>query len=184
MLFFLEVILYLFVLSLGISKVGINIFGGIFGIISLMYLSKKSLLKKYIKESREGYFFLLIFTGGILLNLLSLGGLKSSGAYIGKTLYFLLIPGLTLFLKKDKIRDRSIYILIFSIFIGIVKSVYNFREIYDFKYSGEIRVDSFFPEMRWGSVLMFVMLFILPKLFDKILGKRVRIILKLISSTI
>jgi O-antigen ligase len=174
-MFFLKIILYLFILSLGISKSGINIFGGIFAIASIMFLIKEKKMKKYMNYPKENEIFLLIFILGIFLNLISLGGIESTGRYIYKNFYFLMIPGLNFFFKEKETRDRAIYILLGSFSLGIIKSIYNFKSLYNFQYSNQIRVDSFYDIGRWGAISMFILLFTLPKIFDKKLKNKIRL---------
>lgn len=181
-MFFLKIVLYLFILSLGISKVGINIFGGIFSIASIIFLIKEKKIKKYLNYPKENQIFLLIFILGIFLNLISSGGVESMGRYIYKNFYFLMIPGLSFFFKEEETRDKAIYILLGSFFLGVIKSIYNFKSLYNFEYSDHIRVDSFYDIGRWGAILMFILLFTLPKIFDKKLKNKIRLSLGVLWS--
>ena len=138
------------------------------------------MLKKYVKKSSGGYFFLVIFIVGVLLNAASLGGVKSAVNYLSRNFYFLFIPGLSFIFEKNKTREKMEYILIASLFLGVIKSIYNFKVNYNFEYNKFLRLESFFSIMRWGSVLMFVMLFLLPKLFDKKIDVKIKIILRII----
>lgn len=149
----------LYILSLFISKFGISLFGGILAIYSIYYFFKNDKPKDFILP-----FFILVL--GLILQCFSLGGLKSFRIFSYKN-YFLLILPLVPILLKDIKENYIINTIATSIFIGILKSFYNFYKDYNLQYSSSIRVDSFFDIMRWGIILVMGLLIILPYLDKK-----------------
>lgn len=149
----------LYILSLFISKFGISLFGGILAIYSIYYFFKNDKPKDFILP-----FFILIL--GLILQCFSLGGFKSLIIFSYKNYFLLILPLIPILLKDIK----KIYIvntIAFSLFIGILKSFYNFYKDYNLQYSSSIRVDSFFDIMRWGIILVMGLLIILPYLNKK-----------------
>lgn len=149
----------LYILSLFISKFGISLFGGILAIYSIYYFFKNDKPKDFILP-----FFILVL--GLILQCFSLGGLKSFRIFSYKN-YFLLILPLVPILLKDIKENYIINTIATSLFIGILKSFYNFYKDYNLQYSSSIRVDSFFDIMRWGIILVMGLLIILPYLNKK-----------------
>lgn len=149
----------LYILSLFISKFGISLFGGILAIYSIYYFFKNDKPKDFILP-----FFILVL--GLILQCFSLGGLKSFRIFSYKN-YFLLILPLVPILLKDIKENYIINTIATSLFIGILKSFYNFYKDYNLQYSSSIRVDSFFDIMRWGIILVMGLLIILPYLDKK-----------------
>ena len=149
----------LYILSLFISKFGISLFGGILAIYSIYYFFKNDKPKDFILP-----FFILVL--GLILQCFSLGGLKSFRIFAYKN-YFLLILPLVPILLKDIKENYIINTIATSLFIGILKSFYNFYKDYNLQYSSSIRVDSFFDIMRWGIILVMGLLIIIPYLDKK-----------------
>ena len=149
----------LYILSLFISKFGISLFGGILAIYSIYYFFKNDKPKDFILP-----FFILIL--GLILQCFSLGGFKSFIIFSYKN-YFLLILPLVPILLKDIKENYIVNTVASSLFIGILKSFYNFYKNYNLQYSSSIRVDSFFDIMRWGIILVMGLLIILPYLNKK-----------------
>lgn len=149
----------LYILSLFISKFGISLFGGILAIYSIYYFFKNDKPKDFILP-----FFILIL--GLILQYFSLGGFKSFIIFSYKN-YFLLILPLVPILLKDIKENYIVNTVASSLFIGILKSFYNFYKDYNLQYSSSIRVDSFFDIMRWGIILVMGLLIILPYLNKK-----------------
>ena len=149
----------LYILSLFISKFGISLFGGILAIYSIYYFFKNDKPKDFILP-----FFILVL--GLILQCFSLGGLKSFRIFSYKN-YFLLILPLVPILLKDIKENYIINTIATSLFIGILKSFYNFYKDYNLQYSSSIRVDSFFDIMRWGIILVMGLLIIIPYLDKK-----------------
>jgi len=149
----------LYILSLFISKFGISLFGGILAIYSIYYFFKNDKPKDFILP-----FFILIL--GLILQCFSLGGFKSFIIFSYKN-YFLLILPLVPILLKDIKENYIVNTVASSLFIGILKSFYNFYKDYNLQYSSSIRVDSFFDIMRWGIILVMGLLIILPYLNKK-----------------
>ena len=152
-------IVFLYILSLFISKFGISLFGGIIAIYSIYYFFKNNKSKDFILP-----FFIFIF--GLTLQFFSLGGAKSFRVFSYKN-YFLLILPLVPILLKDIKENYIVNTVASSLFIGILKSFYNFYKDYNLQYSSSIRVDSFFDIMRWGIILVMGLLIILPYLNKK-----------------
>lgn len=152
-------IIFLYILSLFISKFGISLFGGILAIYSIYYFFKNNKSKDFILP-----FFILIL--GLILQCFSLGGFKSFIIFSYKN-YFLLILPLVPILLKDIKENYIVNTVASSLFIGILKSFYNFYKDYNLQYSSSIRVDSFFDIMRWGIILVMGLLIILPYLNKK-----------------
>lgn len=152
-------IIFLYILSLFISKFGISLFGGILAIYSIYYFFKNDKPKDFILP-----FFILIL--GLILQCFSLGGFKSFIIFSYKN-YFLLILPLVPILLKDIKENYIVNTVASSLFIGILKSFYNFYKDYNLQYSSSIRVDSFFDIMRWGIILVMGLLIILPYLNKK-----------------
>ena len=149
----------LYILNLFISKFGISLFGGILAIYSIYYFFKNDKPKDFILP-----FFILIL--GLILQCFSLGGFKSFIIFSYKN-YFLLILPLVPILLKDIKENYIVNTVASSLFIGILKSFYNFYKDYNLQYSSSIRVDSFFDIMRWGIILVMGLLIILPYLNKK-----------------
>ena len=149
----------LYILSLFISKFGISLFGGILAIYSIYYFFKNDKPKDFILP-----FFILIL--GLILQCFSLGGFKSFIIFSYKN-YFLLILPLVPILLKDIKENYIVNTVASSLFIGSLKSFYNFYKDYNLQYSSSIRVDSFFDIMRWGIILVMGLLIILPYLDKK-----------------
>lgn len=149
----------LYILSLFISKFGISLFGGILAIYSIYYFFKNDKPKDFILP-----FFILIL--GLILQCFSLGGFKSFIIFSYKN-YFLLILPLVPILLKDIKENYIVNTVASSLFIGILKSFYNFYKDYNLQYSSSIRVDSFFDIIRWGIILVMGLLIILPYLNKK-----------------
>ena len=149
----------LYILSLFISKFGISLFGGILAIYSIYYFFKNDKPKDFILP-----FSILVL--GLILQCFSLGGLKSFRIFSYKN-YFLLILPLVPILLKDIKENYIINTIATSLFIGILKSFYNFYKDYNLQYSSSIRVDSFFDIMRWGIILVMGLLIIIPYLDKK-----------------
>jgi putative O antigen ligase len=149
----------LYILSLFISKFGISLFGGILAIYSIYYFFKNDKPEDFILP-----FFILIL--GLILQCFSLGGFKSFIIFSYKN-YFLLILPLVPILLKDIKENYIVNTVASSLFIGILKSFYNFYKDYNLQYSSSIRVDSFFDIMRWGIILVMGLLIILPYLNKK-----------------
>ena len=149
----------LYILSLFISQFGISLFGGILAIYSIYYFFKNDKPKDFILP-----FFILIL--GLILQCFSLGGFKSFIIFSYKN-YFLLILPLVPILLKDIKENYIVNTVASSLFIGILKSFYNFYKDYNLQYSSSIRVDSFFDIMRWGIILVMGLLIILPYLNKK-----------------
>lgn len=152
-------IIFLYILSLFISKFGISLFGGILAIYSIYYFFKNNKSKDFILP-----FSIFIF--GLTMQFFSLGGARSFRVFSYKNYFLLILPLIPILLKDIK----KIYIvntIAFSLFIGILKSFYNFYKDYNLQYSSSIRVDSFFDIMRWGIILVMGLLIILPYLNKK-----------------
>ena len=156
-----EYILYLFLISLCCFKGMINTFGGLFvltsGILIYKIPNKKEFFKKYKME--------LIFTGiyflGIIFEWFSIDNAKAY-KFLYKNFYFLMAPGILYFFEKEEIRKKAVYLISFSLFIGIIESFRQFAVIHKYIYNSTIRVESFFDCMRWGSALQMALLLILP----------------------
>ena len=149
----------LYILSLFISKFGISLFGGILAIYSIYYFFKNDKPKDFILP-----FFILIL--GLILQCFSLGGFKSFIIFSYKNYFLLILPLLPILLKDIK-ENYIVNTVASSLFIGILKSFYNFYKDYNLQYSSSIRVDSFFDIMRWGIILVMGLLIILPYLNKK-----------------
>lgn len=161
----LTLLIFLYTASLNISKFGISFFGGILSLISIFYYFSKDELSKEDKILYNLSFG--IFTLGIIFQLFSLGGIKSSLVFTYKNYFLVLFPFLIFFIDKNKLSNLVYKLLEISLFIGILKSYHNFYKIYNLKYTEYIRVDSFFDIMRWGIVLVTGLLLILPRLSKK-----------------
>lgn len=159
-----EYILYIFLISVCCFKGLINSFGGLFVLTSGILIYKLPNRKEFFQK----YKYELIFTGiyliGCILEIFSVDGLSKSYKFLYKNFYFLMIPGLLYFYEKEKIRKRAVYLICFSLLIGILESFRQFYTIYGLRYESWIRVESFFDIMRWGSALQMVLLLILPML--------------------
>ena len=159
-----EYILYIFLISVCCFKGLINSFGGLFFLTSGILIYKLPNRKEFFQK----YKYELIFTGiyfiGCILEIFSVDGISKSYKFLYKNFYFLMIPGLLYFYEKEKIRKRVIYLICFSLLIGILESFRQFYTIYGLHYESWIRVESFFDIMRWGSALQMVLLLILPML--------------------
>lgn len=159
-----EYILYVFLISVCCFKGVINSFGGLFVLTSGISIYKLPNRKEFFQK----YKYELIFTGiyliGCILEIFSIDGISKSYKFLYKNFYFLMIPGLLYFYEKEKIRKRVIYLICFSLLIGIFESFRQFYIIYGLRYESWIRVESFFDTGRWGSTLKMVLLLILPML--------------------
>ncbi|NME35792.1 MULTISPECIES: O-antigen ligase [Fusobacterium] len=163
-----EYILYLYLICLCFSKGVINGAGGLFVFTSGALIYKLPNRKEFFKKYKYELVFTGIFMLGAFLEMLSVDGVGKSYKFFYKNFYFLMIPGLLYFFEKEEIRKRAFYLIIFSLFIGIIESFRQFKVIYGMKYQSWIRVESFFDIGRWGSTLQMVLLLILPSLRKKI----------------
>lgn len=159
-----EAILFMFVLSLPISKAGINLFGALFVLLTLGEFFIKRNKKEIIEFYREnrlilGFFFLFFL--GIIVSILSDGGLISMKKYITKHLYFLMIPGFITYIS-DKNRKILIYIFCTGLLIGIFKSFEVFYNEFGKVFEPWVRVHSFYDVGRWGAILLFSLVMIIP----------------------
>lgn len=164
-----EAILFMFVLSLPISKAGINLFGALFVLLTLGEFFIKRNKKEIIEFYREnrlilGFFFLFFL--GIIVSILSDGGLISIKKYITKHLYFLMIPGFITYIS-DKNRKVLIYIFCTGLLIGIFKSFEVFYNEFGKVFEPWVRVHSFYDVGRWGAILLFSLVMIIPFLFSE-----------------
>lgn len=155
-----DFIVLLYVFSLIISKFGITLFGGVLAIFSIIFIVKT-------KEINKHSFFFFLFLLGIATQMFSVGGIKSTINFIYKNLYLLISSFLIFYLNKRENFQNLLKIIEVSLFIGILKSFYNFYKIFNLTYTSNIRVDSFFDIMRWGIVLVMSLLLILPNLYKK-----------------
>lgn len=156
----IDIILLLYAFSLIISKFGISLFGGILAIFSIIYIIKNKEKNKY-----NLFFFLFLF--GVITQFFSIGGIKSSINFIYKNLFLLITPFVIKYLDEEEISKSFLKVIEVSLFIGILKSFYNFYKVYNLTYTSAIRVDSFFDIGRWGIVLVMSLLLILPNLYKK-----------------
>lgn len=160
----LEYILYMFLIVICCFKGGINFFGGLFVLTSGILIYKLPNRKEFFQKYRYELIFTGIYLIGCILEIFSVDGISKSYKFLYKNFYFLMIPGLLYFYEKEKIRKRVIYLICFSLLIGIFESFRQFYIIYGLCYESWIRVESFFDIMRWGSALQMVLLLILPML--------------------
>lgn len=158
---YVSCVFILYAASLCVSKFGISFFGAILAFLGLFYfLTAKD-------KNKDNYIIFVLYFLGIALQFLSLGGAKSALFFISKN-YFLLILIFSLyFLEKYDIGGLLIRAVEIGLFIGILKSFYNFYTAFGFTFGGGIRVESFFAVMRWGIVLTMGLLLILPNLYKK-----------------
>lgn len=156
----IDFIVLLYTFSLIISKFGITLFGGILAIFSIIFIFKN-------KEKNKYSLFFFLFLLGIVTQIFSVGGIKSTINFAYKNLYLIIPPFLINYLNRKKVSQNLLKVIEVSLFIGILKSFYNFYKIYDFTYTSNIRVDSFFDIGRWGIVLVMSLLLILPNLYKK-----------------
>lgn len=162
-----EYILYLFLISLCCFKGMINTFGGLFVLTSGVLIYKLPDRKEFFKKYKQELIFTGIFLLGVILECFSIEGSKAY-KFLYKNFYFLMIPGFLYFFEKEEIRKKAIYLISFSLLIGIVESFRQFVVIHKYSYNAGTRVESFFDIGRWGSILKMVMLLLLP-----ILGKNI-----------
>ena len=156
-----EYILYLFLISLCCFKGMINAFGGLFVLTSGVLIYKLPNKKEFFKKYKLEMIFVGIYLLGIILECFSIDNAKAY-KFLYKNFYFLMTPGLLYFFEKEEFRKRAVYLICFSLLIGIVESFRQFAVIYKYNYNSSIRVESFFDIMRWGSVLQMGLLLILP----------------------
>lgn len=161
-----EYILYLFLISVCCFKGMINTFGGLFVFTSGALIYKLPNRKEFFKRYKYELVFTGIFILGVFLEMLSVDGLGKAYKFFYKNFYFLMIPGLLYSFEKEEIRKRAFYLIIFSLFMGIIESFRIFKVVHKFNYGG--RVESFFDIGRWGSALQMVLLLMLPSLRKKI----------------
>lgn len=163
----LLIILGIFALSLPVSKVGINASAGLFVLASLYkFTFNTGEIKELYRNNKNIFNFSLLIFVGIIINLISPGGIESAKKYFFKSLYFLMIPGMISVLDNNnkKIFER---IFFFSVFIGIVKSYFVFFEKFKGVYQNWIRVDSFYDIGRWSTILLFTLAVMFPSLVEK-----------------
>lgn len=156
-----EYILYLFLISLCCFKGMINAFGGLFVLISGILIYKLPNRKEFFKKYKLEMIFVGIYLLGIILECFSIENAKAY-KFLYKNFYFLMTPGLLYFFEKEKFRKRAVYLICFSLLIGIAESFRQFAIIHKYNYYVGTRVESFFDIMRWGSALQMVLLLILP----------------------
>ena len=156
-----EYILYLFLISFCWSKGMINTFGGLFVLISGVLIYRLPNKKEFFKKYKLEMIFVGIYLLGVILECFSIENVKAY-KFLYKNFYFLMTPGVLYFFEKEKFRKRAVYLISFSLLIGIVESFRQFVVIYKYNYNSNIRVESFFDIMRWGSALQMVLLLILP----------------------
>ena len=156
-----EYILYLFLISLCCFKGMINAFGGLFVLTSGVLIYKLPNKKEFFKKYKLEMIFVGIYLLGIIFECFSIDNAKAY-KFLYKNFYFLMTPGLLYFFEKEEFRKRAVYLICFSLLIGIVESFRQFAVIYKYNYNSNIRVESFFDIMRWGSALQMVLLLILP----------------------
>ena len=156
-----EYILYLFLISLCCFKGMINAFGGLFVLTSGVLIYKLPNKKEFFKKYKLEMIFVGIYLLGIIFECFSIDNAKAY-KFLYKNFYFLMTPGLLYFFEKEEFRKRAVYLICFSLLIGIVESFRQFAVIYKYNYSSNIRVESFFDIMRWGSTLQMGLLLILP----------------------
>lgn len=156
-----EYILYLFLISLCCFKGMINAFGGLFVLTSGVLIYKLPNKKEFFKKYKLEMIFVGIYLLGIILECFSIDNAKAY-KFLYKNFYFLMSPGLLYFFEKEVFRKKAVYLISFSLLIGIVESFRQFAVIHKYNYSSGIRVESFFDIMRWGSALQMTLLLILP----------------------
>lgn len=157
--FFLA-LFFLYALSLNISKFGISFFGGIIALISILSF----------KDLKGEKFFVpcfSLFLFGIFLQFFSLGEFKAATIFVYKNYFLLILPLAVYIFNKYKCIEKIAFLMEVSLFIGILKSFYNFYKDFSLHYISYIRVDSFFDVSRWGIILVLTMLLILPRLNKK-----------------
>lgn len=163
----LKISLYLFVLCLFVSKAGLNIFGVVFSLFTFILMSKTKYRKTitlFCKENNAMLNFTFLFFLGVLVNLISDGRMFSLGKYVSRHIYFLMIPGLLVFLKKYK--HKVNFLALISLLIGILYSFWVFFRDFHGNYEPLARINSFYPVGSWGAVLLFALVFLLPVIFD------------------
>lgn len=156
-----EYILYLFLISLCCFKGMINTFGGLFVLTSGVLIYRLPNKKEFFKKYKLEMIFVGIYLLGIILECFSIDNAKAY-KFLYKNFYFLMTPGLIYFFEKEQFRKRAVYLMCFSLLIGIAESFRQFAVIYKYNYNSSIRVESFFDSMRWGSALQMGLLLILP----------------------
>lgn len=156
-----EYILYLFLISICCFKGMINAFGGLFVLTSGVLIYKLPNKKEFFKKYKLELIFVGIYLLGVGFEFLSVDNAKAY-KYFYKNFYFLMTPGLLYFFEKENFRKKAIYFIGFSLLIGIIESFRQFAVIYKYNYGADIRVESFFDIMRWGSALQMTLLLILP----------------------
>ena len=156
-----EYILYLFLISLCCFKGMINTFGGLFVLTSGILIYRLPNRKEFFKKYKLEMIFIVTYLLGVILECFSIENAKAY-KFLYKNFYFLMTPGVLYFFEKEKFRKRAVYLISFSLLIGIVESFRQFAVIYKYNYSSNIRVESFFDIMRWGSALQMGLLLILP----------------------
>lgn len=156
-----EYILYLFLISLCCFKGMINTFGGVFVLTSGILIYRLPNRKEFFKKYRLEMIFIVTYLLGVILECFSIENAKAY-KFLYKNFYFLMTPGVLYFFEKEQFRKRAVYLISFSLLIGIVESFRQFAVIYKYNYNSSIRVESFFDSMRWGSALQMGLLLILP----------------------
>ncbi|WP_315524109.1 O-antigen ligase family protein [Fusobacterium massiliense] len=146
----------LYIVSIFISKFGISFFGGVIALCSIYIFIKKD----FLKDFKLPFTLMLL---GIIFQTLSLGGFKSSGIFFYKNYYLLILP-FSLYFFENIEKKYIVNTISIALFLGILKSFYNFYKYFALQYSESIRVDSFFDIGRWGIVLVMGLLFLLVNL--------------------
>lgn len=146
----------LYIISIFISKFGISVFGGVIALYSIYIFIKED----FIEEFKLSFILMLL---GIIFQGLSLGGVKSSLIFLYKNYYLLIFP-FSIYFFKNRNKRCIINTISIALFLGIIKSFYNFYNDFALQYSETIRVDSFFDIMRWGIVLVMGLLILLVNL--------------------
>ncbi|PMH34506.1 hypothetical protein BCU70_19790 [Vibrio sp. 10N.286.49.C2] len=157
-------------LSLGVSKAGV----GIFSILLLLVFS--GFIVKYRKEislqsvSAISRWLILLFSGGVLFSLLSLGGVDSAKDFMNKGSVLLVVP-ICLYLLRDE-RNRAL--ALYGLLLGaVIASLYSLFMWITLLLSGEPidRIASFWDLGRWGEYVCYLLVFLLPTFSNRNLGK-------------
>ena len=138
----------MFGLSFFTSKSGLSIFSALLLLISLFFINWNTFIK-----DKWMVLFAATVPIGMFLNLFSLGGWESSIKFLLSNPWpLLVIPGYCLIQKEKEIRF-FLWPLILGFCAALIKSAEIFYHTYEFIFTSQARVHSFYDIGRWGQFI-------------------------------
>ncbi|EGQ7758602.1 O-antigen ligase family protein [Vibrio vulnificus] len=147
------VLIFIFSLSIFISKAGLNISLALSLIIMLTKTINQSEFRYFIKTNLIAKLSIICFSVGLIANLLSPMHLKGAGHFFAKAGFLLIFPLLIFIFSNQKIRKIAIISMLGGFVVAIIYSLTIFLSMEH--WIGQ-RIGSFWTVGRWAELLSYM----------------------------